>query len=84
MVRTQIQLEDSQYKRLKSMAMRHSTSLSQLVREGVERLLEEDQQPDCWQRLWKVVGTCHDSSGAIDVAENHDRYLSDIYSGDQS
>ena len=84
MVRTQIQLEENQYNRLKSMAAQRSKSLSQLVREGVERLLKEDQQQDCWQRVWQVVGTCHDSTGAADVSEDHDRFLSEIYSGNQS
>ena len=84
MVRTQIQLEESQYKRLKSMAAQHSKSLSQLVREGVERLFDDAEHDQCWQRLWGAVGTCHDPEKAVDVGEDHDRYLTEIYSSTES
>lgn len=84
MVRTQVRLEENQYKRLKAMAAQQSKSLSQLVREGVDRLLKEEQQQHRWQRVWQAVGTCHDPSAAVDIAEDHDQYLSEIYSENQS
>ncbi len=81
MVRTQIRLEDTQHRKLKAMAVEHSTSLAQLVREGVDRLLENAERDRRWQKLGKSAGTCHDPQGAPDVAVNHDAYLFEIYSG---
>ena len=50
-------------------------SLAELVRQGVDRLLEEapvEEDP-----LWKIVGIM--DSGVGDLAEKHDKYLTEIY-----
>ena len=75
MVRTQIQLDETQYERLKALAAKRSRSLSQLVREGVDRLLGESERSEVWTEFWKAAGSCHDSTGAEDVARRHDEYI---------
>ncbi len=86
MVRTQILLEETQHARLKSLAARLSTTVSELVRNGVDQMLEaadrakRGERGKRWERLWEVVGTCHDREEATDVAVNHDSYLARIYS----
>ena len=41
MIRTQIQLDESQYESLRALAARRSQSVAYLVRESVDRLLKE-------------------------------------------
>ena len=82
MVRTQVQLETRQHTKLKVIAERQSTSVSHLVRHGVDLLIAEEEQQSRWQRLMGAVGSCRDVHRASDVAERHDEYLTEIYSGD--
>ncbi len=79
MIRTQIQLDEAQYKRLRALALERSKSVSQLVREGVIRVLREAERERRWERLWQAVGSCHDRDKATNVAEDHDAYLNRIY-----
>jgi len=81
-IRTQIQLEEEQYRRLKALAGRRSKSISQLVREGVAQVLEEENRAAAWERLLEAAGSCHadDEPGNVSVA--HDRYLVDAYRHD--
>jgi len=81
MIRTQVQLDESQYRKLKELAATRSQSVSQLVREGVERVLTEAERRERWDRVLAVVGTCHDPEGSRDVARRHDEYLKDVYRG---
>lgn len=39
MVKTQIRLDETQHRQLKNLAARRSTSVSQLIREGIDRVL---------------------------------------------
>lgn len=82
MVRTQIQLETAQHARLKSLAEQRSTSVSHLVRHGVDLLIAEEEREGKLRRLMQAVGSCRDVHRASDVAERHDAYLSEIYSVD--
>jgi Arc/MetJ-type ribon-helix-helix transcriptional regulator len=75
MVRTQIQLTEKQAEGLKRLAAERGVSMAELVRQSVQRLLEEREQDEKWQRLWTIVGKYR--SNATDVAVNHDRYLYD-------
>lgn len=79
LIRTQVQLAEDQYRRLKSLAAARSQSVSQLVREGVDRLLEEAGQDRKWRRLLEVAGSVEDREGAEDVSQKHDEYLARIY-----
>ncbi len=82
MVRTQVQLEARQHDKLKAIAKNQSTSVSHLVRHGVDLLIAEDERKSRWDRLMQAVGSCRDVHRACDVAERHDEYLTEIYSGD--
>ena len=79
MVRTQIQLEPLQYERLKALAVRRSTSVAHLVREGVDHVLTVDHSDAAWERLLSASGTGREGDGVTDVSARHDRYLADLY-----
>jgi len=51
MIRTQISLSAAQHEQLRRMASECGVSMAQLVREGVERLLEADERRGGWQRF---------------------------------
>ena len=81
MIRTRIQLERDQYERLKELAARRSKSFSQVVREGVDRLLAAERIETAWDRFSSVVGSFRaEDDDAADVAERHDAYLVDVHS----
>lgn len=79
MVRTQIQLEEAQWQQLRDIAHREGISVAEAVRRAVDRMLEEHQQAQRWQkeRALSVVG--HFASGLPDVSEAHDRYLEEAF-----
>jgi predicted DNA-binding ribbon-helix-helix protein len=78
MIRTQIQLDESHYRKLKEAAARRGASVAQLVRESVEQYLEQDQLDQHWQRLLDAVGSVRDRE-ATDVSVKHDEHLARIY-----
>ena len=82
MVRTRIQLDPSQYERLKALAARQSKSFAQIVREGVEHVLAAERRESDWDRFMAAVGSCRAKDGATDVSARHDEYLSDAYATD--
>ena len=82
MIRTQIQLDQVQYERLKALAARRSKSFAQLVREGVDHVLASEQRETGWDRLLGAAGSCRTKDGATDVSSRHDAYLSDSFSHD--
>ncbi len=82
MIRTQIQLEEEQYKRLKEMSAEKGVSMARLIRESVDTYLvtiNEPSKEELRRRAMGIVGIAHDIDGATDVAENHDKYLDEIY-----
>ena len=82
MIRTEIQLSPEQYERLKELAARESKSVSQLVREGVDRLLAAERNETAWDRFMAAAGSCRAADDATDVSARHDAYLSDAFSRD--
>jgi hypothetical protein len=79
MIRTQIQIEEKDLRSLKALAAQRSTSVSQLVREGVGQVLEDAESERRWQLLMEVVGAFSDRERACDVAQRHDAYLAETY-----
>jgi metal-responsive CopG/Arc/MetJ family transcriptional regulator len=80
MIRTQIQLEETQYRALKELAVRQRTSVAELIRRAVREMLENAMMvPDQERRRrsLNVVGKFH--SGCSDIAERHDDYLAEVY-----
>lgn len=66
-----VYLEQDKYEALKTLAETRHVSLDELVREGIDLVLADAP-------LWNIVGIF--DSGLGDLAENHDKYLLEIYS----
>jgi hypothetical protein len=77
MIRTQIQLTEEQASALKELAARCGVSMAELIRKGVERILNESEQREKRQRALALVGRF--DAGPPDVAANHDTYLAEDY-----
>lgn len=77
MVRTQIQLTEDQAKALKKVAARRGVSMAEVIRESVERIIEESERKEKWQRALAIVGRYR--SGLADISVDHDKYLAEEY-----
>jgi len=76
MVRTQVQLTESQASALKRLAEARGCSMAELVREGVELVLRSSAQMSDEERRRRAFAACgRFRSGHGDVAERHDEYL---------
>ncbi len=82
MVRTQIQLTEDQARELRRMAQEEGVSVAELVRRGVDTLLDSRERPSDEAR-WEAVrrGFGRWRSGRSDVARNHDEYLAEAHLG---
>jgi len=82
MIRTQIQLTESQLKKLRQASSASGRSIADLVREGVELYLATRSAPSREERVRRAVAVAgRFSSGSSDVSSNHDRYLSEAFKG---
>lgn len=81
MVRTQIQLEEHQARRLKSVASRKGVSMAEVIRRFVDRGLEDEKadRAELYARAAGLIGRFPDREGAEDLAEEHDRYLEEAF-----
>ena len=80
MVRTQIQLTEEQYQRLKKVAGRKGVSVAEIIRRSVDNTLASESLPDMDEmraRARAVFGAFQDNQS--DVSENHDRYLPEAF-----
>lgn len=80
MVRTQIQLTEDQYKKLKRQADIEGVSMSELIRRGVDRLLSTPagrSDEEMRSQALEIMGRF--KSGKKDIARRHDDYLGDSY-----
>jgi CO dehydrogenase/acetyl-CoA synthase epsilon subunit len=78
MVRTQIQLTDSQATALRKMASARGVSVAELVRQGVDGLLYTGPATDADERRRRalsIVGRFR--SGKRDTSRKHDRALAE-------
>ena len=81
MVRTQIQLTETQARRLKELAAAKGRSMAELVRSSIDALLTQPEVGTAdakRNRALSVVGRFH--SGAGDLSTDHDRHLADVFS----
>lgn len=83
MIRTQIQLEEAQYRSLKELAARQGVSIAELVRRAVNNLLQSEVVPLEERRQRAIAAIGRFRSGIKDISERHDEYLAEIY-GDYS
>ncbi len=80
MVRTQVQLTESEIKALKSLASERGVSLAELIRQSIDAFLEAQQVMDREERkrrALEVVGRFR--SDVTDLSTRHDDYLAEAY-----
>ena len=70
----QIYLRPQQLDVLRCVAQRRNVSIAELVRQGVDRILDDIPPED--DSLWELVGLV--KSGPSDVADRHDEYLAQL------
>jgi len=74
MIRTQIQLEEKDFQRLKRQAARRSCSVSAFVRDSVKAALVESER-ESEGSVMELAGKYR--SGLAELSKNHDAYLED-------
>ena len=83
MKRIIIQLTEEQHRILKEQAAEYHVSVSEMVRRSVDALAQgrplARSREEIRRRALAWVGIAHDKDGATDIAENHDKYLEEIY-----
>lgn len=81
MLRTQVQFTEAQYRRLRMLAQRRGVSISQVVRESVQRHLDEESSDAeaLYSRASEVIGAYDDRENRDDLASNHDEYLDEAF-----
>jgi len=81
MLRTQVQFTEEQYRKIRLLAQRRGVSISQVVRESVDRHLEaETYDSDAlYSRAAEIVGKYDDKDGRDDLSSEHDEYLDEAY-----
>ena len=80
MVRTQIQLTETQAASLRSAAARKGISMAELIRQAIDATLAgkmERSEDELRQRAMAAAGVFH--SGRKDVAERHDALLAEDF-----
>lgn len=77
MIRTQVQLEESQMQWLRETAHKKGVSMSQLIRDSIYFFREQRNDSTNKQKALQAVGSF--SSGTSDTALHHDKYLTEIY-----
>jgi hypothetical protein len=80
MIRTQIQLTEAQSQILKKLSRERDISISALIRQGVDLLIEDMQTSTGdmdakWRHAWEAVGQFH--SDVVDLSTNHDDYFAE-------
>jgi hypothetical protein len=78
MIRFQVQLTDRQAASIKEIAYERGTSVAAVVRDAVDRLIEEPASREAiWEVALSVVGKYR--GDGENVAVEHDRYLEESY-----
>jgi len=81
MVRTQIQLTEDQRRKLRKIAVDQGVSLAELIRRGVDLILEGNERPEREElRARAAAAAGRFRSGEKHVARDHDRYLDRAFS----
>ena len=78
MIRTQIQLTETQAREVKRMAEERGVSMAAVIREAIDDRLRHRNTPpwdELVERAIAAVGSC--SSGRGDAADQHDEYFAE-------
>lgn len=79
MVRKQIYLKREQEKQIKKIARLRNVSEAEIIRTAVDSFIARNKPKEI-NPLFELIGMCKGESPA-DLAENHDRYLTEDYHG---
>ncbi len=80
MVRTQIQLTETQARSLKKVAMDKGTSVAEVIRRAVDNMVQRSPKVSSEERVKRaleIVGKFR--SGRRNVSRKHDEYLAEAY-----
>jgi len=81
LVRTQIQLDERQAERLKTVAASRGLSMAEWIRRAVDSALLTDCLPDKEeQRRRAIAASGRFNSGVTDISVEHDKYLAEAFS----
>lgn len=75
MIRTQIQLTEGQFRRLKRLSAERGISLAGLIREALDRHMDGQDPTALRARAANSIGGFR--SGMVDVSNEHDRYFAE-------
>ena len=85
MIRTQIQLEEKQYKKIKEMAATYDVSMATLIRQSVDLWIEREAKPNREEIRLRALAFVEkiesgeiqfqDIEGKTDLSINHDEYF---------
>ncbi|MBC7106717.1 MAG: ribbon-helix-helix domain-containing protein [Firmicutes bacterium] len=80
MVRTQIQLTEEQFAALKALAAAQGISMAELIRRGVNLVLESPGQLSHAERIRRAIAVAgRFRSGLRDLSVRHDEYLAEAF-----
>lgn len=80
MIRTQVQLTDSQLKTLRDASAATGKSVAELIRQGVDRYLAERSELGREEQIERAISVAGKfSSGHADVSAHHDKHLADAF-----
>ena len=81
MIRTQIQLTETQMRTLKSLSIIRGVSMAELIRNSIDEFVQKlGVVDDAEQRRRAVQASGRYNSGRSDIASNHDDYLEEAFS----
>ncbi|MEW6173019.1 MAG: ribbon-helix-helix domain-containing protein [Bacillota bacterium] len=75
MIRTQVQLNEKQFKALKNLSSKEGVSLAELIRRAVDDLVRKNDASVLKEKMLGIAGKFR--SGLGDLAEQHDRYFAE-------
>jgi hypothetical protein len=81
MLRTQVQFTPVQARRLRAIARRQGISVAELVRQAVDRTLQDESQKPVarYKAAAGLIGAFADREGAKDLSRRHDDHLREAY-----
>ena len=80
MIRTQVQLTETQARTLRAMAAEQNKSVAELIRQSVDDLIRRSVSADMAERRRRAIAAAgRFESAETDIAERHDDYLDEIY-----
>ena len=78
MIRTQIQLSETQARLVRAQARGRGISMAEFIRQSIDHELEGTaDRPDRWALAEGLVGAFGDKEGRTDLSRRHDELLED-------